>query len=89
MCNSLRKYRIHFVLDESEMKYDLTTKYKSSDPIDIGIVETSENTEPFRRQLGERHADANALDLRRYMRHVRALDSPQVRDNGMLTEIAP
>jgi hypothetical protein len=43
---SVPKYRINFVFDESRMKFDLITKCKLLDSIEIPILETSANAEP-------------------------------------------
>jgi hypothetical protein len=46
VCDSLPKYRINFDFDESKIKYDLTTKCKLSEAIEIEIFEIFENARP-------------------------------------------
>jgi hypothetical protein len=46
ICDSVPKYRINFVFDESRRNFDLTAKCELLDSIEITILETFENTEP-------------------------------------------
>jgi hypothetical protein len=45
-CDLLPKYPINFVVDESKMKSNLTTKCKLSKAIEIEIFKIFENAEP-------------------------------------------
>jgi hypothetical protein len=45
-CGASSKYRFNFAFDEPKIKYDLTTKYKLSEVIEIEIFEIVANAEP-------------------------------------------
>jgi hypothetical protein len=79
--DSVPKYPINFVFDESRMKSDLITKCKLFDSIEIAILETSANAEPSTNTTFR----GIVIDLRE--EPVNAFDSMHVNSESVSNEI--